>query len=127
MRHTLLLILAITSGIAFSTTLESGIVIDGPSPFLRGDCNADGRISFADGVAMMAYSFEDGVEPPCLAACNFDGTGALDLTASLYFFNALFQSGPPLPAPNTSCARSDDRWDVALGCRHFECSHPYRD
>jgi len=79
-----------------------------PSPgqcaaFLRGDCNADGKIELSDAVCSLAWLFQGGATPDCIAATNTDGVGTVDLTDPIYLLNHLFLGGPPPVAPYPEC------------------------
>ena len=87
----------------------------GVGPFARGDCNADGNSDLSDGVAQLNFSFLGGAEPPCKSACDFSGDGQLGITNAVYFFNALFQGGPPVAEPR-ACEVSGLSTDIEIGC-----------
>jgi hypothetical protein len=72
-------------------------------PFKRGDCNGDGQSDLSDGVTVLNVSFLGAATPGCVAACDFNSDGALDITNAVYLFQALFQGGPSVGGPN-ECA-----------------------
>jgi len=82
---------------------------DGPElpSFVRGDCDADGRVSgiVSDAVVILAYNFLGGAEPPCLAACDANGDGRVSggVTDAVYLLNFNFLGGPPPAAPFPAC------------------------
>ena len=88
----------------------------GVGPMNRGDCNGDGSIDLSDGVSMLNFSFGGADAPPCVASCDFNASGELDVTTAIYFFGALFQGGPPIAAPTGSPAVSKRPGDRKLGC-----------
>ena len=71
-------------------------------PFLRGDCNADGRVDIADGVSTLNVLFVGGEEPPCRDAADTNDSGVLDISDAVAIFNHLFADGdaPPMPGPS---------------------------
>ena len=82
------------------------LVASGPSPgspFVRGDCNADGNRNLTDGVFMLNYLFLQGPVPTCLAACDANGDGDLNITAAVFLLNYLFLAGPTPPEPSNDC------------------------
>jgi hypothetical protein len=88
-----------------------------PSPsFLRGDCDGDGRTSgsVTDGVAVLQYAFLRGPTPPCLAACDVDGDGAVSgITDAVYIFMYSFLGGPAPPEPFPACGKDHEE---SLSC-----------
>jgi hypothetical protein len=89
-------------------------------PFLRGDCNADGRVtgSPTDAIFLLIYNFGGGRAPPCLAACdaNADGEVIGVVTDAIYVLRYNFLGGPPPPAPYPDCRATQRPSDVLLGC-----------
>ncbi|MCB2229099.1 hypothetical protein KQH82_00145 [bacterium] len=72
-----------------------------------GNINNDpgGAVDLSDLIAYVDWLFNFGAEPPCLAACNTNGSSdcIVDLSDLIYLVNYLFLSGPA-PAPcNPSC------------------------
>jgi len=67
--------------------------------FVRGDANADGRLTLDD-VIHIAYCLF-GLSQPlnCEDAFDTNDSGKLDLADVLYLATYLFRSGPPCPAP----------------------------
>jgi len=86
----------------------------GTGPFNRGDCNRDFSVDLSDGVSALGYAFLGDAAPGCLAACDFNGDGLLNITNAVYFFSALFSGGPAVPGPRD--AFSQRASDAALGC-----------
>ena len=83
--------------------------------FVRGDCQQDGAVDITDVVFSLEFAFLGGREPSCLAACDFDATGSIDVTNALGLLGALYGGGSPLPAPYPSCGPATLE-DEALGC-----------
>ena len=87
----------------------------GTGPMSRGDCNGDTTADLSDGVAALGFTFLGDAAPGCLAACDFNGDGQLDITNAVYFFSALFSGGPAVPPPSDA-AFSQRPSDARLGC-----------
>ena len=89
-----------------------------PEPFLRGDCNADGKVDIADGVSTLNLLFLGAATPLCADAADTDDSGALDISDGLAIFNHLFTDGaaPPMPGPWV-CGPDPTRDE--LGCGEF--------
>ena len=101
-------------------TIDGGDGGDGVGPFIRGDCNGDGRVTgqVADAVFLLNFNFGGGAAPPCAAACDVDGNGAFAgaVTDAIVLLQFNFLGGPPPAAPYPECTRSNLPSDVALGC-----------
>jgi len=102
--------------IVLDTAIFNDRVPAGVGPFIRGDCGQAGRVSISSGITLLGWLFQGQAEPACLAACDADGDGRLDLSTAVYVFNALFLGGPLPPAPQ-ECASSTQASDIELGCR----------
>lgn len=77
---------------------------DTQSPFIRGDCNADGAVTIADVVYMVSWLAVPGAPlSPCVAACDSNDDGLLDISDAIDLVTALFITGAPLPAPYPGC------------------------
>ena len=74
----------------------------GPN-FLRTDCNADGNISIADPIFLLAYLFVAGPPSTCLSGCDFGDDGALDISDAISSLTYQFVSGAPPLAPFPGC------------------------
>ncbi len=57
-----------------------------PVWFLPGNANGDRRLDLADGVFVLLYLFRSGLEPPCLAAADFNGDGIVDASDAVATF-----------------------------------------
>jgi hypothetical protein len=66
--------------------------------FIRGDCNSDSIINFAD-VSYLAYYIFFGGEASCLDALDVNDDGYINLADLSYFANFLLFGGPPPPPP----------------------------
>ena len=71
-----------------------------------------------EAVALLNFNFLGGREPPCLAACDFNGDGRVtgSVTDAVYFLTFNFLGGPPPPAPHPVCGPATAS-DLAIGCR----------
>lgn len=95
------------------------VVVQSATPFVRGDCNGDDAgIDISDAVFLLLASFAAGPAPPCAAACDVNGDGALDGTADAVFLvTLLFRSDSPSPPPPFPlCGPGTLETDPALGC-----------
>ena len=87
-----------------STTLP--VVAD---TFTRGDCNADGNVvegelcDISDAVFLLNFLFIGGEKPSCMAACDCDANGKVNLTDAIYELNYCFQGGPAPAEPFPQC------------------------
>jgi hypothetical protein len=87
--------------------------------FFRGDCSPDRSLNIADAVRILNFLFTTPGAPPCLEACDSDGSGALNITDAVYTLNFLFLGGPALPAPGPACGVAPT--PSALGCVQSSC------
>ncbi len=85
----------------------------------RGDCNADRSVDITDAVGVLFYLFMGLAAPPCLEACDSEGSGAIDLTDAVYILLYLFLGQAAPPAPSGSCGV--DPSPSALGCAQSPC------
>jgi hypothetical protein len=88
--------------------------------FIRGDCNGDGQVAgqVTDAVFLLAFNFNGGDPPPCLAACDVNGdgdTGGVTDAISLLAFNFQGSGIPPVP-PFPNCGTGTLPSDEILGC-----------
>ena len=84
------------------------------SNFRRGLCDGDDDVGLGDGIAMLDHIFAGG-EVACAAACNFDGSNALDVTTAVNLFGFLFLGGPAPPEPFEGCGAGSVN-DIEIGC-----------
>ena len=89
--------------------------------FVRGDANADGRLSIADVKQLLSFTFS-GPAPPCLDATDADDNGNSDLADVVVVLQALFtgEREIPLPFPEIGPDPTPDDLD----CRKYEISDP---
>ncbi len=75
--------------------------------FIRGDCNADGRVggSVGDAVFILYYNFLGGAKPRCLAACDANSDGRVEGTVvdAVHLLSFSFLGGPPPGPPFPAC------------------------
>jgi hypothetical protein len=90
--------------------------------FLRGDFNADGRLSISDPLALRRYIFHGGPLFPCEEAGDFDASGQLDITDVVRGLNFLLLGGAPpaAPYPEVGPGSAED----PLGCEAYEVEPP---
>jgi hypothetical protein len=93
--------------------------LGGPGPFLRSDCDSDGSAcgTVNDAIFLLSWLFAGQDEPGCLAACDADFTGELDLSDVVFGLNACLVGNVTLSPPFPSCGHSPRPADRALGCR----------
>ena len=85
-------------------------------PFLRGDCDGDGRAALTDAVFLLAHALLGGPEPGCDAACDADGDREMSgISDAVFLLQALFLGGPEPPRPSGACGGGHFA-DLDLGC-----------
>ncbi|MEM7262336.1 MAG: dockerin type I repeat-containing protein, partial [Planctomycetota bacterium] len=89
--------------------------------FLRGNANNDSTVNIADGVFVLAYLFQAGAQPPCMASGDANGDGAVNIADAVYLLTYLFQAGPEPVAPFPECGESTLDQDLNLGCEASGC------
>jgi len=74
-------------------------------PFVRGDCNGDGRrgCDISDPIYLLLHLFSGAEAPPCLEACNANDDASIDLSDAVYTLTYCFQGGDVLPEPYPDC------------------------
>ena len=91
---------------------------EGVGPFIRGDCDGNGRFGGTptEAIVGLTFTFRGGTAPPCEAACDAEANGVLGITDYVRILRSAFlgQREPDAPFPN--CTTSDLATDVALGC-----------
>jgi hypothetical protein len=102
------------------TSVAVSVRTSATAPYIRGDVDGNGRLQVTDGIVILRAFFgqEDFSGVPtfrdCLVAYNTDGSTRLEspaaedmadvgVTDAIYLLNALFQNGPPPPAPFPGC------------------------
>lgn len=83
------------------------------TPFVRGDCNADGMNDIGDAIFGLSVLFA-GAEAPCLDSCNANGDGAFDIADAISVLSFLFSGGAAPSAPFPECGIAP-----SLGCDSF--------
>jgi hypothetical protein len=116
-----------TREVAKPTLFEASVDV-GPAPvieFRRGDANADGRVTIADGVWITNELFRSGPPTECRHSGDVNDDGQLDVSDAvyLYLWNLLGGPAPPAPGP-TSCG--PDPTASTLACDDYPagCSPP---
>ena len=94
-----------------------------PKPrFLRGDCDGDDNACSGvnDALELLNWLFLGRTQPPCLAACDPDGSGELELADAVYSLNFCFAGtdAPVVPFPGCGVGTAVD---IALGCEASNC------
>ena len=92
-------------------------------PFKRGDCDRDGNQLgvVGDAVYQLTWSFLNGPEPKCRAACDNDIDGIIggNVSDAVIILNFNFLGGGALPAPFPDCGPSELQTDLDLGCEEY--------
>ncbi len=87
---------------------QGGIIVghSAITPFLRGDANADGALSFADAVLIGRLTQSGSQRSPCEDAADADDSGNVNLSDAIRVFRHLFEAPsaataipPPYPEP----------------------------
>ncbi|MEE3181211.1 MAG: sulfatase-like hydrolase/transferase, partial [Planctomycetota bacterium] len=86
--------------------------------FLRGDANVDASVDLSDGILILQYLFQGGLQLDCLDAGDADDSGDLDLSDAIYEFSYLFIGGAPPPVPFAACG--EDPTADGLSCVSYE-------
>src|SRR5688572_1800148 len=94
----------------------------GDPEFLRGDSNADGRVSISDALMSRRFLFNGELTPPCLQAADVDDNDTVDVTDVVRFINALFLGGPEPPAPFPQIG--PDPTPSGASCEEYQVESP---
>jgi hypothetical protein len=86
-----------------------------PGAFLRGDANADGKITIVDPVATLTFLFLGGAPLACEDGADANDDGVLTLTDAITTLSYLFLGGAVIKAPGTKFPWFDPTTD-GLGC-----------
>jgi hypothetical protein len=94
--------------------------------FVRGDADGSGGINLTDGVNILLWSFQGGVEPACLDAADTDDTGSINLSDPIRIFQWLFLGGvaPVDPMPSGAAYVIGDCGSDPTGDDPFDCGTP---
>jgi hypothetical protein len=65
-------------------------------PFLRGDANGDGRVSFSDGIMIRRHLFGGQWPPACMETMDVDDDDNINITDALKVLMAFHPNGPSL-------------------------------
>ena len=91
----------------------------GATEFLRGDVDGGGTVgALVDALFLLRWAFDEGDDPPCMAAADVDGGGTVGaLVDSLYLLNWAFGDGDDPPAPGTEeCGIDPNELECETGC-----------
>jgi hypothetical protein len=85
--------------------------------FVRGDCDANGRVAIGDPITILLYLFAREAEPPCVRALDADDNGRVNLGDAVGLLSYLFSRGfgPRRPFPECGPDTTDD----PLSCASF--------
>ncbi|MEM7262288.1 MAG: hypothetical protein AAF488_09890 [Planctomycetota bacterium] len=75
------------------------VVDPGALPFVRGECNLDGRVDLADPIRLLQTLFDGGDPLPCEDACDANDDGVLNLDDAIALLDHVILGASPLPAP----------------------------
>ena len=94
------------------------VAVSGSSDeFMRADYNSNGTIeALSDSVFLLRWLFRDGDSPPCLAACDFNGDGRLQINDPVSLLIWGFRGGNDPVPPFPGCGPSSRATDEVLGC-----------
>ena len=89
------------------------------SLFHRGDADDSGTLDLTDGVRILGWLFQGGVQPPCLDAADVDDNGRIEVSDPIRLLGYLFlgQPAPEDPGPPGQPCGPDG--DGALGCEAY--------
>ncbi len=93
----------------------------GAVDFMRGDFNADGRLSITDAAGAVMFLF-GGPEPPCLDAADADDNGRWDIRDGVVIILKLFSGDQEIPPPFPGIGPDPTEDDI--DCRSYELSPP---
>jgi hypothetical protein len=85
----------------------------------RGDCSPDLNIDLSDAVALLNFLFISPEVPACLAACDVDASGSLNITDGIFILQYLFLAGSAPPDPGAHCGPVPGTGE--LECAHTDC------
>ena len=77
--------------------------LDAQTRFLRGDANIDASVDLSDGVLVLQYLFQGGLQLSCRDSGDSDDSGNLDLSDAIFTFTYLFLGGAPPPPRFAEC------------------------
>lgn len=88
--------------------------------FLRGDSDRSGRVDNGDWLALATYLF-GGDDVSCVAACDVNGDGSVNLVDVSYLTGFLYGNGLEPVAPFPRCGAGHLDTDSNLGCDDTTC------
>ncbi|MCA8959238.1 MAG: cellulase family glycosylhydrolase [Planctomycetes bacterium] len=89
------------------------IVDHDPPTFRRGDANTDGTVDLGDVITALAYLFDVGASPICLAAADANDDEQLDIADALFLLNFLHLGGSAPSSPYPDCGLDTSSLDCA--------------
>lgn len=104
------LVRAVVLSLLCSTSLWS-------AEFMRGDANADGRLSIADAIHMLRYMFAGGADLECRDAADVNDNGTNEISDTVGRLNFLFAGGLPPQDPWPECGL--DKGDESIDCEGY--------
>ena len=106
-------------GVMVIPAVKEGVTLFVRHDFVRGDVNADGRLTISDPIVFTRYLFGGPSHVGCLDACDANDDGSLDLADAVAVLQYLFAGGAPPPAPFPACGRDPTANQPELGCIDF--------
>lgn len=88
---------------AFNPVATPGFAIPANGQYVRGDANTDGILDLSDAIFIIAWAFNDGINPTCFRAADANGDQTLDIADMIWLVIFFFQNGPAPPPPYPSC------------------------
>ena len=91
-------------------------------PFTRGDCDGNGVVtSPTEAIVLLNWVYRGGEEPGCLAACDAEANGTVNLTDAIRILRFMFLGRTVPDPPFPRCLTSALPTDVAVGCASPFC------
>jgi hypothetical protein len=92
--------------------------------FIRGDANADGRVSGSDAQYILSHAFQGGEPPQCLRTAEIIGDGQVDIHPVIWLLNYLLLGGLP---PCRPFPEPGEDPESELSCDRYEPTPPAED
>lgn len=83
-------------------------------PFVRSDCNGDGRVDISDSSCTLNWLFLGAENLDCVAAANANADESVDISDASFMLNFLFLGGAPPALPFPTCGGPEFERDLAL-------------
>lgn len=80
-----------------------GAAVPAANGFLRGDCDLAGTVNVVDVVQLVLTVSNQTPLPSCVAACDGNGDGVLDVADASFLLSYIFVGGPAPPGPFPEC------------------------